>query len=65
MDTRLLRNIRNTLNQIEVRGRENLDMLLGCILTIDNAVATDDQEKAQEEREGGVDDDQNQRGENV
>ena len=31
-----LRAVLDTLNQIEVRGKENLDMLLGCIITLDS-----------------------------
>ncbi len=34
-----LRAVLDTLNQIEVRGRENLDMLLGCILMLNGMIA--------------------------
>ncbi len=58
-----LRNILNTLNQIEVRGQENLDMLLGCILTIEKIIAENKQQEAQNKaKEGGAGDDHNERG---
>ena len=31
----LLQSIISTLGKIEVKGRDNLDMLLGCILTLE------------------------------
>lgn len=31
-----------TLNKIEVRGKENLDMLLGCMLTLEKLIKEDD-----------------------
>lgn len=37
MDARLYA-LKNTLNQIEVRGSENMDRLLGCIQTIDKMI---------------------------
>ena len=30
----------NTLNGIEVRGKENLDRLLGCIQTLEQVICT-------------------------
>lgn len=36
-----LRAVVQTLDLIEVRGKENLDMLLGCILTL-NALAKEE-----------------------
>lgn len=29
-----LKAVENTLNQIEVKGRENMDRLLGCIIAV-------------------------------
>lgn len=37
MDIRLY-SLKNTLNQIEVHGADNLDKLLGCIQTIDKMI---------------------------
>lgn len=34
-----LRAVVDTLNQVEVRGKENLDMLLGCILMLNGMIA--------------------------
>ena len=31
-----------TLNRLEVRGKDNLDMLLGCILTLEKLIKEDD-----------------------
>ena len=32
---KVLRSLINTLNQIDVRGKENMDRLLGCIQTLE------------------------------
>ena len=37
-----LTNIINTLNTIEVKGRENMNRLLGCILLLERVVAEAD-----------------------
>jgi hypothetical protein len=42
MDNRLYA-LKKTLNEIEVRGSENLDRLLGCIQTIDKMIAEGEQ----------------------
>lgn len=42
MDIRLYA-LRNTLNQIEVRGSENLDKLLGCIQTVEKMIREGEQ----------------------
>lgn len=34
----------NTLNQIEVKGEDNLDMMLGCIRTLKNIIESIDKE---------------------
>lgn len=34
-----LTNIANTLNCVEVKGRDNMNRLLGCILTIDRIIS--------------------------
>lgn len=36
MDSYLIRVVISTLNDIEVRGRDNLDKLLGCINALDS-----------------------------
>ena len=35
---RTLASVRNTLDSIEVKGKGNLDMLLGCIQTLENTI---------------------------
>lgn len=39
MDSRLTQ-VLNTLNQIEVQGKDNLNKLLGCILVLEDAIGT-------------------------
>lgn len=36
-----------TLDKVTVKGKDNLDMLLGCILTLEAAVAEEEQEDAE------------------
>ena len=36
MDRKLLKNIINTLDTVEVKGRDNLDKLLGCINALES-----------------------------
>lgn len=36
MDSTMIRIIISTLNDVEVRGRENLDKLLGCINALES-----------------------------
>ena len=46
--TKLLHMVRMTLNEIEVRGRDNMDKLLGCINaleTIEQILAAPEEEK--------------------
>ena len=38
MDTTRLTQVINTLNQIEVQGKDNLNKLLGCILVLEDIV---------------------------
>ena len=33
-----LNTLLKSLNQIEVRGRQNLDVLLGCIMAVESAI---------------------------
>lgn len=40
-----------TLNKIEVRGRENIDMLLGCIMTLENLLKIVEEAKANEDQD--------------
>ena len=51
-----------TLEKIEVRGEENLDMLLGCIQTLKKLLETI---KEAQEKEVAGNDAENQQGENV
>lgn len=56
----LLQSLKNTLNQVEVRGKNNLDMLLGCLLTIDMAIAELDRQEVKD-TEGSAHEDTNER----
>ena len=58
MDSRtstLLKMISSTLNTIEVKGKDNLDRLLGCINAIDSIVKSAE-EPAEETTPDGADD---------
>lgn len=46
-----LTDVINTLNQIEVRGRENLDKLLGCILALEQFVQAQQSAEAEGQTE--------------
>lgn len=55
----MLKQVIETLNQVEVKGKENMDMLLGCILTLEAIQGKiDSMEKTTKEAEekGGVTD---------
>lgn len=54
MDTVLLRRIISTLDTIEVRGRENMGSLLGCIEALEGIVQAEEKAQAvkQEEADG-------------
>lgn len=49
----------HTLNQVEVRGKENLDMLLGCIQTLEKLRDCVKVEKKKIVDGGAEDDDHN------
>jgi hypothetical protein len=51
-----------TLEKVEVRGKDNLDMLLGCIQTLEKLLETI---KDAQEREVAGNDTENQQEENV
>lgn len=36
--TEFLTNLLNSLEQIEVKGKNNLDLMLGCMMAIENAI---------------------------
>lgn len=42
MDSQLMRNIINTLNNVEVKGKENLDKLLGCINALESMLKVEE-----------------------
>ena len=42
-----------TLNSIEVKGKENLDYLLGCMISVERAIAQLDEETKKEEENDG------------
>ena len=46
MDSTMIRIIISTLNDVEVRGRENLDKLLGCINALESVVQSLDVENS-------------------
>ena len=39
MNESTIKSIISTLNSIEVRGKDNLDKLLGCIMVLENMLA--------------------------
>lgn len=41
----IIRSIINTLNQIEVKGKDNLDKLLGVILTLEMMIPESEESK--------------------
>lgn len=45
-----LLNILNTLGQIEVKGRDNLNKLLGCMLLLEKTIAAMKEEEPHEEQ---------------
>lgn len=42
MDRQLLKNIINTLDGIEVKGKENMDRLLGCINALESMLKVEE-----------------------
>lgn len=34
----IMKKMLNTMNKIEVNGKENLDMLLGCMMTVEQII---------------------------
>jgi hypothetical protein len=46
MDSTMIRIIISTLNDVEVRGRENLDKLLGCINALESVAQSLDAENS-------------------
>lgn len=36
--TEFLTNLLNSLEQIEVKGKNNLDLMLGCMMAIENVI---------------------------
>lgn len=54
MDIRLY-SVKNTLNEIEVHGKDNLDRLLGCIWTIEKLIE-EEKETATSSQEGEITD---------
>lgn len=43
----------NTLNRIEVHGKDNLDMLLGCIMLLERMSTQSQEPSAEEESANG------------
>lgn len=51
MDT--IKMIISTLNKIEVHGKDNLDMLLGCIMLLERMSTQSQEQSAEEESADG------------
>ena len=51
MDKKLLRNIINTLDAVEIKGRDNMDKLLGCINALASMIKVMEAETKTEETE--------------
>lgn len=47
-----LENLLKSLNCIEVKGKENLDVLLGCMMAIENAINELENPQVEEENDG-------------
>lgn len=45
---RTLKTLISTLNSVEVKGKDNMDMLLGCILTLEHMVQELSKTKSEE-----------------
>lgn len=56
MNTTLIKMIISTLNTVEVKGKENLDALLGCINALESVVKAMESTPAGGESEKGADD---------
>lgn len=53
MDVKTMKAILNTLNQIEVKGANNMDMLLACIRALNEAVSKAEQPEQETEGDNG------------
>ena len=51
MDT-FLKTLLESLNRIEVKGKENIDILLGCMIAIENALEQLNNPQKEEENDG-------------
>lgn len=47
-----LKTLLESLNRIEVKGKENIDILLGCMMAIENAINELENPQAEEENDG-------------
>ena len=47
-----LKTLLESLNRIEVKGKENIDILLGCMMAIENAINELENPHAEEENDG-------------
>ena len=45
-----LKAVRRTLEEIDVRGRDNIDKMLGCMMTLDRIIA-EESRRAQEAKD--------------
>ena len=47
-----LEQLKASLNKIEVRGKDNLDILLGCMMAIERAIEQLDSPAVEEDKDG-------------
>lgn len=47
-----LANLLKSLDRIEVKGKDNMDIMLGCIVAIENVIAKIEAEEAEEVEDG-------------
>lgn len=53
MDIKTMRAVVNTLNQIEIKGENNMNMLLACIRALNEAISGAEQPQEESEGEDG------------
>ena len=51
--TNFLNSLLSSLNEIEVKGKSNMDILLGCIFAVENKIAELNTHEETEEAEDG------------
>ena len=51
-----LKAVRRTLEEIDVRGRDNIDKMLGCMMTLDRIIAEDSRPAQEAKDESNISD---------